>query len=154
MKSYSFLNQLLSNSNTDGMTLALKSEIDFMLGRNEELRGQLSLSHSELAKSQAQLAKAQDELERLHGDVRFMNATSSAKDIFQPFKLPPGMSPSSQDIIAALNEYLLDTLQELEEYRRVCGRAEKELDNLKRKFAVSRHQIGRLSLLLLFFLNL
>ena len=42
-----------------------------------------------------------------------MNANSSAKDIFQPFKLPEGMSPSSQDIISALNEYLIDTLQVL-----------------------------------------
>lgn len=40
-----------------------------------------------------------------------MNNSSSAKDIFQPFKLPPGMAPSSQDIISALNEYLIDTLQ-------------------------------------------
>jgi hypothetical protein len=40
-----------------------------------------------------------------------MNYNSSAKDIFHPFKLPDGMAPSSQDIISALNEYLIDTLQ-------------------------------------------
>lgn len=40
-----------------------------------------------------------------------MNYNSAAKDIFHPFKLPDGMAPSSQDIISALNEYLIDTLQ-------------------------------------------
>jgi hypothetical protein len=73
-----------------------------------------------------------------------MNINSSAKDIFQPFKLPPGMTPSSQDIISALNEYLIDTLQELDEYKKVSSMSEKELDSLKRKYSVSRHQISLL----------
>ena len=80
----------------------------------------------------------------LNKDVRLMNSNSSAKDIFQPFKLPPGMTPSSQDIISALNEYLIDTLQELEEYKRVSSMSEKELDSLKRKYSVARHQISLL----------
>lgn len=40
-----------------------------------------------------------------------MNNGSTARDIFQPFNLPEGMAPSSQDIISALNEYLIDVLQ-------------------------------------------
>jgi hypothetical protein len=50
-------------------------------------------------------------IDKLNSDVRLMNYNSSAKDIFHPFKLPDGMAPSSQDIISALNEYLIDTLQ-------------------------------------------
>jgi len=54
------------------------------------------------------------------------------------------MSPSSQDIISALNEYLIDTLQELEEYKKISSMTEKDLDTLKRKYAVARHQISLL----------
>jgi centrosomal protein CEP290 len=144
MKSYSFVNQLLSNTTQDGITLALKSEIDFQHGRNEELRTQILQLNAELRKSQLGQAKAQDEIDRLTADIRLMSATSGARDIFKPFKLPEGISPSSQDVISALNEYLIDTLQELDEYRRVCTRAEQELEALKRKFSVSRHQMGLL----------
>jgi hypothetical protein len=52
----------------------------------------------------------------MKADLRIMNSTSSAKDIFQPLKLPEGMAPSSQDIISALNEYLIDTLIVIQKY--------------------------------------
>jgi centrosomal protein CEP290 len=144
MKSYAFLNQILSSTSSDGITLALKSEIDFQQGRNEELRAQILHLDTELQKTHASLVKSEDELERLRADVHVMNATSGARDIFNPFKLPPGMSPSSQDVIAALNEYLIDTLQELDDYRTICGKAEKELESLKRKFSVAKHQLALL----------
>lgn len=113
MKSYSFVSQMISQnaSGLDGIALELKSELDFVLGRNEELRGQVVQLNRQLCHAQTEANKWQEESEKLKGDVRYMNNSSSAKDIFHPFKLPPGMSPSSQDIISALNEYLVDTLQ-------------------------------------------
>ena len=54
------------------------------------------------------------------------------------------MAPSSQDIISSLNEYLIDTLQELEEYKKISVMSEKELEVLKRKYSVARHQISLL----------
>ena len=36
-----FLNQILTDNGADGISLALKSEIDYLQGRNEELRGQI-----------------------------------------------------------------------------------------------------------------
>ena len=124
------------------MSLALKGEIDFLQGRNEELRAQLAQLKTELTHSQTSLIKSQDEVERLSSDVRQMNLHSSAKDILQPLPLSAaGMAPSSQDIISALNEYLIDTLQELDEFRRVSALSERELEALKRKYAVARHQV-------------
>ena len=143
-KAYAFLNQILSDDSQNSIPLALKAEIDYLNGRNEELRTQLTELRVELNKSQATFNRAQDEIDRLNGDVRIMNNNSSAKDIFQPFKLPPGMAPSSQDIISALNEYLLDTLQELEEYKKVCTMSEKDLEVLRRKYAVASHQMSLL----------
>ena len=110
-RAYSFMNQILADTSLDGVNLALKGEIDYLNGRNEELRTQLIEQRNELSKILSSFNKAQDEIDKLNGDVRHMNRNSSAKDIFQPLKLPPGMAPSSQDIISALNEYLLDTLQ-------------------------------------------
>ncbi|CAF0743692.1 unnamed protein product [Brachionus calyciflorus] len=144
MKSYDFLNKILADTNADSIALALKSEIDFLQGRNEELRSEVVSMKSELNKAQTSLIKSQEEIDRLNSDVRIMNSHSAAKDIFQPFKLPAGMSPSSQDIISALNEYLVDTLQELEENQKISAKAEKELESLRRKFSVARHQMGLL----------
>lgn len=115
-----------------------------MQGRNEELRSQIIQLKSELKSAHTSLSKSEDEVLRLTGDVRLMNNNSSAKDILQPLKLPTGMAPSSQDIISALNEYLIDTLQELEEYKKISMMSEKDLENLKRKYSVSRHQISLL----------
>ena len=70
-----------------------------------------------------------------------MNNNSCSRDIFKPFKLPEGMTPSSQDIISALNEYSIDTLHEIDEYKKVSTMSEKELESLKRKYSVARHQI-------------
>lgn len=145
MKTYAFLNQVLAEGNiANNVTLALKGEIDQLHGRNEELRSQLLQLKNDLNKSQINALKNQDEIERLNNDVRLMNNGSTAKDIFQPLKLPIGMAASSQDIISALNEYLIDTLQELEEYKKISSMTEKDLDSLKRKYAVSRHQLSLL----------
>jgi hypothetical protein len=62
LKTYSFLNQLISENGADGMSMALKGEIDYLQGRNEELRGQIIQLKSELNKSQVNLIKAQDEV--------------------------------------------------------------------------------------------
>jgi len=141
LRSYAFLN--LTNGEADSTSLAFKAEIDFIQGRNEELRLQASGLRAELRAAQTALAKAEDEAERLRGDVNSLNKDSSAaKDIFRALPLPGGMAPSSQDVIAALNEYLIDTLQELDEYRRVSGAAETQLESLRRKYSVARHQLS------------
>lgn len=143
MKSYAFLN-MIDGGSANNVNLAFKSEIDYIQGRNEELRTQLVQVKGELKTAEIKLAKFEDEVDRLNGDVRVMNNNSSAKDIFQPLKLPDGMAPSSQDIISALNEYLIDTLQELDEYKKISMMSEKDLDALKRKYSVARHQISLL----------
>ena len=81
---YSFLNQMLSEGGPGNSALiALKSEVDFLEGQNEELRSQLKTSKNELAKCQLSLAKAQEDVEKLNSDVRLMNKNSLAKDIFK-----------------------------------------------------------------------
>lgn len=62
MKTYSFLNQILADGSADALSLALKSELDFLQGRNEELRGEILQFKAELKQSQTALIKAQDEV--------------------------------------------------------------------------------------------
>lgn len=62
MKSYAFLNQVLSDISADGISLALKSEIDYLLGINDELRTQIMNLKKETNRSNASLLKAQDEV--------------------------------------------------------------------------------------------
>lgn len=144
-KTYAFLSLGAGDDSTaNGINLALKGEIDFLQGRNEELRVQLMELKTESKATRISLARAEEEAERLSGDVKVLNSNSSAKDIFQACKLPAGMAPSSQDIIAALNEYLIDTLQELDEYKRVSHMSERDLETLRRKYSVVRHQVSLL----------
>lgn len=61
-KSYSFLNQILADCNADAISLALKSELDFLQGRNEELRTEIVQMKADLNKSTSSLIRAQDEV--------------------------------------------------------------------------------------------
>jgi centrosomal protein CEP290 len=62
MKNYSFLNQFLSNGNLDDITMALKSEVDFLQGRNEELRTLMTQTQNDFNRNQSLLQKAEDEV--------------------------------------------------------------------------------------------
>lgn len=65
MKAYSFLNKiLLEGGGADAITLALKSEIDFLSGRNEELRATILHQKNEINNSQKNLTRLQDEVIR------------------------------------------------------------------------------------------
>ena len=127
---------------------------------NEELRNQLVEAKRELTKHQISLSKAQDENNKLNEHTKLFNRSGLA-DTFHILKLPPNMSPSSNDVISALNEYLVDTLQvrviflslpltnafdikELSEYKRIYSVAEKDLEKLKSKYSVQRHQLSLL----------
>lgn len=62
LKAYSYLNQMIIDGNADPINVALKAELDYLHGRNEELRTQIIQYKSDLNKSQNSLTKAQDEV--------------------------------------------------------------------------------------------
>ena len=70
MKSYAFLGLANGVDSVGGVNLALKGEIDFLQGRNEELRAQLMAMRVDLKANQMSLARAEEEAERLGQDVK------------------------------------------------------------------------------------
>lgn len=89
----------------------LVSEIDYLQGRNEELRAQLNETRKENTKTQFQLTKAQNELDRLNENIKTLKQSGLIDVSIQALKLPNGIAQSSKEIISTLNEYLVDTLQ-------------------------------------------
>jgi predicted nucleic acid-binding Zn-ribbon protein len=139
----------------------LFSEIDYLQGRNEELRAQLNETRKENARTQSHLTKAQEDLEKFNENIKTLKKSGVLDGSVQGMKLPNGITQSSKDIISALNEYLVDALQvkifnstsfllkliflkELDEYKNVNSEIEKELEKLKRKYVVQRHQLSLL----------
>ncbi len=59
---------------------------------------------------------------------------------FQPVALPAGMPPTSNDIIAGLNEHLIRVLSELRAKERVVVESQGALERVQRKLAVIIHQ--------------
>ena len=63
---------------------------------------------------------------------------------FQAMPLPEGMAITSSEVIASLNEHLVQIIQEVALKEEMLIKMEEGLDNYKRKFAVMRHQMGLL----------
>ena len=64
---------------------------------------------------------------------------------FQALVLPEGIPPTSSDVIARLNEHLLNVLNQLHSKEAELGRAQEALEKFQRKFAVIIHQQVRTS---------
>jgi hypothetical protein len=63
MKAYSFLNKILIDGGSpDAINMALKGEIDYLQGRNEELRHIILQQKNDLNNVQKNLIKAQDDV--------------------------------------------------------------------------------------------
>ena len=59
---------------------------------------------------------------------------------FQALVLPEGIPPTSSDVIARLNEHLLNVLNQLHDKEAELERAQDALEKSQRKFAVIIHQ--------------
>jgi centrosomal protein CEP290 len=67
---------------------------------------------------------------------------TGAGAMFQTMSLPEGMAITSSDVIASLNEHLVQALQELSLKEGLLEKMETTLAGCQRKIAVMRHQKG------------
>jgi len=125
-------------------TLQLKAQIEQLSGRNEELRHELHNAREETSKAVMQVERKNTKIEDLEKEVQVLKEIGEGVVKLQPMSLPQGMTPSSTEIIASLNEHLIHVLQELSLKEELLAKMEKDLELFKRKFSVILHQKGLL----------
>ncbi|EDO27551.1 predicted protein, partial [Nematostella vectensis] len=89
----------------------LVKEIDQLTGRNEELRHELTNARNETSKALVQVERRETKIEQLQEEVKALKEIGEGAVKLQALPLPEGMTPSSSEIIASLNEHLIYTLQ-------------------------------------------
>ncbi|XP_067906371.1 centrosomal protein of 290 kDa isoform X2 [Heterodontus francisci] len=122
----------------------LKAQVDQLTGRNEELRQELKEARKEAGIAGNQLTKASERITHLESDLTLIRQSGGCSVTFQHLTLPEGMVPSSIDVINALNEYLVQLLQEISNKEKEEKKLQEAAEDHKRKFAVIRHQQGLL----------
>ncbi|XP_061310623.1 centrosomal protein of 290 kDa-like [Pezoporus flaviventris] len=137
----------MESKNSEGIfdiSVHLKTQVDQLSGRNEELRRELKQTHKEAINFSNQLANANEKIAQLKNEISLLQQSEGANIVFQTVNLPEGMVPSSVNMINSLNEYLIHLVQELENKEQLLKQLEDAVEDYKRKFAVIRHQQGLL----------
>jgi len=124
-------------------SVILKAQVDNLTGCNEELRRELRECRVDIFKVQDQLGKTNGKNDSLELEVK---ALREARSIgwHQTTPLPEGMTVSTAELIASLNEHLVVALHELSVREDIVEKVEEGLETYKRKFAIMRHQQGLL----------
>nr|XP_015208279.1 PREDICTED: centrosomal protein of 290 kDa isoform X3 [Lepisosteus oculatus] len=122
----------------------LKTQVDQLTGKNEELRKEMKEARKEAANASSQLIKANEKVEHLECEIEALKQSRGSSVVFKTLNLPEEMALSSMEVISALNEYAVSLLQELKNKEATEKVLEEALEEYKRKFAVVRHQQGLL----------
>ena len=121
------------------LVLQLKSQLSEQTGQKEILTQQLQRAERESKRTLRELERKQCELENLSREVTNLKKLQSG---FQPIPFPEGIPLSSSEVIASLNEQLLQALNELHSREEALEKATGALEKFQRKFAVIIHQQG------------
>ncbi|XP_073798221.1 centrosomal protein of 290 kDa isoform X11 [Danio rerio] len=125
-------------------SLHLRTQVDQLTGRNEELRQEMKTAREEAANTLSQLTKANEKIARLEREMESMSKSTGSSIPHKTLALPEEMTPTSAEAINALNEYTVQLLQEIKNKGDSIEQLGSALEEYKRKFAVIRHQQGLL----------
>ncbi|XP_066265930.1 centrosomal protein of 290 kDa-like [Branchiostoma lanceolatum] len=123
-------------------SLHFKAQVDQLTGRNDELRSEMREARNEAAQARSALEKAETKIQKLEQEIQNLRVSGGKGVSIQPLPLPEGMVPSSADVIATLNEYLVQILHELSQKEDLLQKLEGSLEDYRRKYSVMRHQQG------------
>ncbi|XP_016425171.1 centrosomal protein of 290 kDa isoform X3 [Sinocyclocheilus rhinocerous] len=125
-------------------SLHLRTQVDQLTGRNEELRQEMKAAREEAANNLNQLTKVNEKIAHLESEVESMSKSAGTSIPYKSLALPEEMTPTSAEVINALNEYTIQLLQEIKNKEDSIEQLSSALEEYKRKFAVIRHQQGLL----------
>ncbi|XP_074654662.1 centrosomal protein of 290 kDa-like [Tubulanus polymorphus] len=124
--------------------LHLKARLDNLEGRNDELRRELREARVECTKTKMESEKSQEKLTKYEEDLKALRELGAGSMTVHAVPLPDNMAITSAEVIASLNEHLVQVLQEMSLKEETMKKMEAALENYKRKFALVRHQQGLL----------
>ncbi|XP_051548638.1 centrosomal protein of 290 kDa isoform X2 [Myxocyprinus asiaticus] len=124
--------------------LHLRTQVDQLTGRNEEIRQEMKAAREEAANTLNQLTKANEKIAHLESEVESMRKSAGSSIPHKTLSLPEQMMPTSAEVISSFNEYMVQLLQEIKNKDDSIQQLDSALEEYKRKFAVIRHQQGLL----------
>uniref|UniRef100_A0A8C1UDR0 Uncharacterized protein n=1 Tax=Cyprinus carpio TaxID=7962 RepID=A0A8C1UDR0_CYPCA len=92
-------------------SLHLRTQVDPLTGPNEELRQEMKTASEEAANNLYQLTKANEKIAHLESEVESMSKSAGISIPYKSLALPEEMTPTSAEVINALNEYTIQLLQ-------------------------------------------
>ncbi|XP_052399727.1 centrosomal protein of 290 kDa isoform X2 [Carassius gibelio] len=124
--------------------LHLRTQVDQLTGRNDELRQEMKAAREEAASTLNQLTKANEKIARLESEVEAVSKSTGTSIPYKSLALPEEMTPTNAEVISTLNEYMVQLLQEIKNKEDSIEQLSLALEDFKRKYAVIRHQQGLL----------
>ncbi|XP_059401831.1 centrosomal protein of 290 kDa isoform X2 [Carassius carassius] len=125
-------------------SLHLRTQVDQLTGRNEELRQEMKAAREEAASTLNQLTKANEKIARLESELEAVSKSTGTSIPYKSLALPEEMTPTNAEVISTLNEYMVQLLQEIKNKEDSIEQLSLALEDFKRKYAVIRHQQGLL----------